>query len=228
LISAVGHETDTTMIDFVADLRAPTPSAAAEMATPVLFELQEGLQYFSQKMFDAKTRILQKKSGEIENLSRFLMDPVKIIAKILERFNNIDEKMQFLLKNQFATKQQKLLSITISTKIIFDKIALENNRLEYASKRLESSFGEFFKITQNKLENLAKLLQAKHYQEILNRGFCLIKDKNNKLISSISQIKIKEEIAVEMASGAFSAYVLNVKKNVVEEENEDEIQAKLI
>src|SRR3989338_11949 len=72
VISAIGHETDIMMIDFVADLRAPTPSAAAEMATPILSELQESIKYFSQRISSAKTRIFSQKSQEIEVLTKYL------------------------------------------------------------------------------------------------------------------------------------------------------------
>lgn len=217
VISAIGHETDTTLIDYVSDMRAPTPTAAAEFATVILADLKEGLLYYEERIEAAKSRILGDKAKQIESLARYVINPANIIAKIIERFNNLDEKMKILLKNNFSQKQKDLSSINFSTKVILGKINAEEKRVFQVVGLLNSRVSEFIKNSQIKLENLQKLLEAKNYQEILKRGFCLLKNKNGKLISSISQIKIKEEIDVEMAGGAFSSYVLNIKKQVAED-----------
>lgn len=94
LISAVGHETDTTLIDYVSDRRAPTPTAAAEMAVPVLEDLRIHLTRFGMQMMNGLLRLLKERSIKLESLTRGLGNPRRLIE---EKFQYLDEKTERLL-----------------------------------------------------------------------------------------------------------------------------------
>ena len=86
------------------------------------------------------------------------------------------------------------------------------------------------KVAANELDNLGKLLKSGHYQEILKRGFALVKNERGDLVSSVKQLKAKEEITVEMSDGEFHSYVLSCKKTAHKEavEPSESIQGRLI
>lgn len=94
LISAVGHETDTTLIDFAADQRAPTPTAAAEMAVPVLAELRTSLAALQQRRFAAMTRGLGDRRVRLESLRRGLGEPLRLLESAMQRLDGWSERLE--------------------------------------------------------------------------------------------------------------------------------------
>lgn len=230
IISAVGHETDTTLIDFVSDLRAPTPTAAAELATPILGELQNQVQYCETRLLSIIERFFADKIRQLENLQKHITHPAKTLHHIAEKLNFIEQKLSSLTKNILAKNQQKLSSTNVSLLPILHKIKMAEQKITNFSASLKSSAAGFFKNAESELENLAKLLKSGHYQEILKRGFAMIKTERGALISSVQQIKAKEEIVVEMGDGEFHSYVLSCKKTPHEEavQTPESIQRRLI
>lgn len=201
LISAVGHETDTTLIDYVSDLRAPTPTAAAEFATPILSDLKNQLNFYQEKLKSLPQNFLSERFLHLRNLQRYIVDPSQMLAQTNERFLSLGKKFNFLIANFFEKKSQKLYSIQISNQLILQKINSENQKIEFAYQRLKSSSESKLKEISINLENLTKNLKSNHYHEILKRGFALIKNQKGDLLSSASDVKVEKEVMVEMHDG---------------------------
>ncbi len=212
IISAVGHETDTTLIDFVADLRAPTPTAAAEIATPVLADLKVQIEYYHQKINNAPNIFLDEQKCHLEYLQKFLINPSQILENVTQNLGNLSEKIKFLIKNNIENKNRQLSAQIISSNVILYKINLAQQKIEYICDATKSKLQTILKNHQIKIENLTKLLDLGHYKKILNRGFALVKNQKGDLIHSINEVKTKEEITVEIADGEFKSYVLNLDK----------------
>jgi len=197
----VGHETDTTLIDYVSDLRAPTPTAAAEIATPLLADLKSQLNFLEEKLKFLPQNFLAQNFQHLKNLQRYLVDPKQALTQIGEKFSTLGKKFDFLVQNFFEKKIQKLSSTQISTQLLFSKINMANQKVDFAFDRLKSITERRLKENSSKLENLAKLLKAKNYHEVLKRGFALVKKQNGNLISSIHDAKVNEEVMLEMHDG---------------------------
>ncbi len=213
IISAIGHETDTTLIDYVSDLRAPTPTAAAEIATPVLENLKNQLNFYSEKLSFLPQNFLAQNFLHLKNLQRYIADPSQTLAQIAQNFLQVEKKFELAKQTFLEKKSQKLLSLQISNQTIFAKINLANQRIEFAFERLESRLEAFFKNSKTNLENLAKLLESNNYNQVLQRGFALLKNQKGDLISSISMIKPNEEFMIEMFDGKTLAITKKIFEN---------------
>jgi len=197
LISAVGHETDTTLIDYVSDLRAPTPTAAAELATPLLSELKSQLNFCEEKLNFLPQNFLDQNFLRLKNLQRYLLDPRQIIDRMENRLRVIQLNPQKIIEN-FS---EKLARLRFGNADILTKINSCNQRLEFLSKRLESGVNQHLKEDLTKLNNLEKMLANSHYREILKRGFALIKNSQGEPLLSIKKVESEKEIIVEMSDG---------------------------
>lgn len=206
IISAIGHETDTSLVDYAADLRAPTPSAAAELAVPLIAELKNTLNYFHEKLQFLPRNFCARCENELQKLQKYLIDPRHLIERISERFLQLQKKLDILFNNIFAEKNYKLKALQISPNMIKNKIENDKKELERLSKSLIKFSQNIIKLRAENLENLGKLLHANNHQEILKRGFALLKNKRGQILSSTLAIKNEEEILVEVSDGAVSLY----------------------
>ena len=209
LISAIGHETDTTLIDFVSDRRAPTPTAAAEMAVPVKrdlvlmiddrgFRLKQGiyrlLEYRGQKLIAAK-RGLPK-------LNDLLMLPRQKLDHAILRLQGALKSGTAQKRNQYERIAGKL-SASALTYNIKNKIQY----IEQLKQRLKHALNIELKQRNTALTNVGKLLTSYSYKGVLNRGFALVLDENGKSLKSIKNAKVGNLINVKIADGAFDAII---------------------
>jgi exodeoxyribonuclease VII large subunit len=208
IISAIGHETDTTLIDYVADLRAPTPSAAAEMATPILSELKSRVKFLQEKLEFLPKNFLNEKIIHLKNLQKYIVDPATMLSQINDKFLFLLKKIDILTKNILDKNSQKLASKQISKQILIERFSNYEQKTDFALKQIKSTIANKIKNAQNNVLALEKLLKSNNYQEILRRGFVLLKNENGDLISSVSQIKINDKISAQMADGKVKAQVI--------------------
>jgi exodeoxyribonuclease VII large subunit len=205
VISAVGHETDVTLIDYVADLRAPTPTAAAELATPVLAQLQDKLNFAQEKLENLPKNFLAQRLLQLNNLQRYMISPAKIVEQMQEKFLTLTKNFTFFPAEILAKKNQQLAVLKISNDLLLQKISDESKKIESAINALKSRLNDFLTKEEKHLKSLEKLLISNHYHEILKRGFCVIKDEKNHLISSVLQVCAKQNLTIEMHDGSLQA-----------------------
>ena len=189
LISAVGHETDTTLIDFASDLRAPTPTAAAEIAVKEKKTLEHALVMLGnrsalaigQNIKDRQTKIqlLQNKLSMFENKLRDLENRIRVLA----------EKLSY--------------------KNLIHRITLENRRLEQCVAMIQINLKHLIGNLAAKLDLNGKLLNSYHYKKVLQRGFTMIWDKQNKALTSLAVAATNSLLQIEFHDGKLE--VLNPK-----------------
>ncbi len=201
IISAVGHETDTTLIDYVSDLRAPTPTAAAELVTTVISDLKNRINSLQEKLEFLPNSFFSNQNQNLKTLQRYLVDPVKIRDQISKNFLLVSKRLDFLTKNFIEKNIVKLPSVKIFERMIFERVSLEEQKIESRSKRLQGALESRLTFEETSLSGLKKLLTNSHYYEIIKRGFALVRNKNGALIFSVSDVKYGDEIELEMRDG---------------------------
>jgi len=188
VISAVGHEIDFTISDFVADLRAPTPTGAAEMAVPNLNDIANYLKQLELRLANNISNHISMKNEllkKIEN-SFVLKNPLTIYEVKEQKFDNLYERLLISYKN--------LVNNNIN------KIHLLNNNLI-------NSMNNLLNKNTNNYNNLIRTLEALNPLLTLKRGYGIIK-YNDKAIDSIKKIKKDDIINIELQDGKFDAKVL--------------------
>jgi exodeoxyribonuclease VII large subunit len=207
IISAIGHETDITLIDYVSDLRAPTPSAAAELATPILSDLKNQVNFLSEKLQILPQNFLSQNFQHLKNLQKYIVKPEQKISEITQILNSMEERFVFLAQNYFDKKIQKLSAAHISSELILQKLNSVKQKLEFSLNHSEIIVKNRLKEEKNKIDNLEKIMLSNHYNQILKRGFAVLKNKNGHFISSILETSIHDEISIEMHQGKIDATI---------------------
>lgn len=189
VISAVGHEIDFTIADFVADLRAPTPTGAAELAVPNekdVLEYINQLKIRSQKVASNKIEFLNQKLKEITN-KYILKNPISIYEVKEQQFDAIIEKLKFNIVNLYNLKEKRYLNIKSS--YIFKN----------PEKLIEKNTNKYLQVL-SKLETLSPLLTIK-------RGYSIAK-KDGKVVTSCNDLKKDDKITIELKDGTVNSLVL--------------------
>jgi exodeoxyribonuclease VII large subunit len=221
IISAVGHETDFTIADFVADMRAPTPTAAAELAVPHIDELME-------RLLQRKTRMLQSMNGryryEKQRLERAQKSyafryPQRLYEQKLEQVDKLTESL--VRGAARLTDLKKSKHETIHNRLIRNhpNVALRDAEVKFerSKKDLQRAMGQIFLKKQTEFERILATLQALSPLKIMERGFSLVYSEDNVLIKSVKQVKENEPLQIQLTDGILLCNVQNIK----ESENRD-------
>ena len=180
VISAVGHETDTTLIDFVSDLRAPTPTAAAEKAVPVRDELIARIDELNLRFKTSFNNKLNNNKDRLYNLFRLLGKPDQIF------------------ENKITQYAQKLLP----PKTLINNSVSKQNLLEI---KFKNNLENIMKMKETKLNSLNQLLEASSFNRVLDRGFSLVMNNEGKVIKVSSQAPKNANVKIKFSDEIRSA-----------------------
>jgi exodeoxyribonuclease VII large subunit len=201
LISAIGHETDFTLLDFVADLRAPTPTAAAEKAVPVLTNLSSQIrsitnraEYGISKYFEARRNKLRMLEKSIPNYQTILVNFVQRVDEFSIRFVNARIRWFELRFNRINTLKLRL-------KHPNDLVTIAGQKLSQLSTRLDRSVELCYANQAQKFSLSKALLNSYSYKKTLSRGFAIIVDKDNHAVTSSTELNSGDKLLVEFHDG---------------------------
>jgi len=203
LIAAVGHETDTTLIDYAADLRAPTPTAAAEHAVPVRDELLARLASLAARHRRGLGRTMDERRTRVRAAARALPRPDEILALARQRHDAAAGRLVQALRANTQIHRSRLFKVAPRLTLNAVRIAIATDRRTLATLELRGSraLRRIAEFKSQRLAGVAKLLASLSYKSVLRRGFALVRDAAGVPVRAAAEVKRGAELSVEFADG---------------------------
>ena len=209
LISAVGHETDTTLIDFVSDRRAPTPTAAAEMATPVLAELKAYIGDLSARLHRCGGRAVEDRRGRVEHAGRALARVPDLVEMAAQRFNLASSRLGAGLSRNVAAHQTDLVRVSarLTPSLLQRPQQVHADRLERLVLRLKPAMARGLDRTAERLTSLSKLYASVDPSAPLKRGFARVHRADGSLVRQGASLVSGEGVQLVFADQSREATI---------------------
>ncbi len=215
VISSVGHETDTTLIDFVSDMRAATPTAAAEIATPVLMEIHQQLRNLQTRLEQALTRQLQIKRERMQALANasIFQNPERIYQVYQQRVDQLEMRLQQMMQQSVQQKRQQLLKNQHRLELVSPsrRVQTEKQALQYLAKRLEQAQIQLMKDKKQQFQRAIQQLDLLSPLKIMNRGYGILQQEEM-IIKSVDQLEVEQELTIQLVDGTVRSKVTSVEK----------------
>jgi exodeoxyribonuclease VII large subunit len=194
IISSVGHETDFTISDFVADLRAPTPSGGAELAVPNRIDLIESIKGFEYTLTRSIERILIKKTEQLHKIedSYIFRDPLRITEQVSRKLDSLSNQLRVLHPGK--------------------KLEQANERVKRNQQLLNLNAQKILKEKQNQLLFSLNKLELLNPLSIMKKGYSVSK-VNGKVITNVLDVKIGDEVKIQVNNGEVISKVLQIRKD---------------
>ncbi len=230
LISAVGHETDWTLIDLASDARAPTPTKAAEWAVPKYSELIDQTAKLSDRLRVGLRRALESHRAHFRAAQRGLPRPVDLVALPRQRFDSVGQRLGRALDANTAAHARRLAGIAprLQVRLIRQRIEVADRRLHLAWQRGAAALGRVAGTRRNRFERISgrlapilmtnrfersrsalaaqgNLLASLSYRSVLRRGFALVRDADGHAIRHAATLSNATRIEIEFADGKVAA-----------------------
>lgn len=203
LISAVGHETDTTLIDFAADRRAPTPTAAAEMAVPVRAELMAATAERGARLRASTLRGLEARRVELRSAARALPRLETLVQVPRQRLDHAAARLAPALATNAGRHRARLAaaSARLSPVALARRLAGESERSAGLGARLDRAFHAAEDRRRTRLEAVWSLLRSLSHEGVLERGYALVKDAEGALVRRAGELAPGQALTLIFADG---------------------------
>ncbi len=213
IVSGVGHEIDFTIADFVADLRAPTPSSAAELVSPNRDEMIQLFSYLYQQLINAMTKLLRESNFALTLLQKRLKHPGQLLNEYAQRLDYTENQLIYAI-NLFLQKYQTQL-IQLAEQInplhITYRINQYENKINYYQQNLKRLI--LLKLTQlnQQIHHKTTLLNTLNPLNTLERGFAIVRDQHDHVVTKHTEVNQGENIMVTLKQGELQCVVVDNK-----------------
>jgi exodeoxyribonuclease VII large subunit len=207
IISAVGHEIDFTIADFVADVRAPTPSAAAEIVAKSAGELSEKIRSFRKNLLQRFQFTLSQHQSRLHRLQGQLVDPKRRLQDLAIRCDELQQRM--VMGWQRYVRDQRMQVRLLREKMKSPRVVLtaRRQRLSYLQQTLQKEVGFRLQNQKSQLANIVSILDSLSPLKVLGRGYALV-FSDEKIIKESNQVNINQELDVRFSNGAVRVKVI--------------------
>jgi exodeoxyribonuclease VII large subunit len=200
LISAVGHETDTTLIDHASDRRAPTPTAAAEMAVPVRLDLIGELGGKTARLTGGLSRLFAERRLQLGGLARGLPDPQDLLGAAAQRLDDRTERLRLAIAARVAASRQRfdLAATGLRPAALAADLGRARDRLGEVEARLASEMARAVAGKRDAVDNFAGRLatHSERHESLLARGYVVVRDAAERVVTDA--IKVRPNAALEL------------------------------
>ncbi|MEE3632969.1 exodeoxyribonuclease VII large subunit [Pseudomonas sp. AL 58] len=203
IVSAVGHETDVSISDFVADVRAPTPSAAAELLAPDSSDLQRRIDSLQRRLLLQMQNRLAHARLRVEGLSRRLRHPGERLRQQAQRLDDLDMRLRRAFEQRLNQRRERLarLDTRLAAQHPGRTLALLKQRLDSLSERLPRAMREALKDRRQQLQATVQTLQVVSPLATLGRGYSILLDERGQAIRSASQTQNGQRLTARLGEG---------------------------
>ena len=213
-VSAVGHEVDVTIADWCADVRAPTPTAAAELIAKVKDELSADLAQRKARLSRGLRAQLDRKRAQLDKLRARVEDPRRLVSDKKLRLDRLQQRLEDLARQELSVREASLRSLQDRLQAQHPREKL--HRLHREASRLEEKLAALAKralsARQHRFENLAGRLDALSPLRVLARGYAVAFDERGHALLSAAQVQPGERLRVRLHDGALDATVTSTRK----------------
>ncbi len=206
LISAVGHETDTTLIDYASDMRAPTPTAAAELAVPVRSELAAWLAGMEERRVRALANGIAQRGQRLRDLARAMPNPVDVVAMQGQKLDMVAARLPRALQGVTQGKRVQLAERTAALRpqALRQMVLQKDQVLQRVASGFSSTSIRQVERWRNQLDGLERLRETLGYKATIKRGYAVVRGADGAVLSSVKAAKGAGVLDIEFKDGHFS------------------------
>ena len=214
-VAAIGHEIDVTIADFVADLRAPTPSAAAELMVPDADDLVDGVAILYRQMRHLMHSQLRHQTLVLQNTSLQLVSPQTHIQQNWQRLDDTRRRLTAAANNSLYSHSAQLDRVKSQLQLLGlgARIQLAHKQLAALQQQLHTRWQQAYNQYQTRLANLVRMLEGVSPLPTLARGYAIVRSAEGRVIESTDALNPGDRISAQLAKGAITATIEDIDAN---------------